>query len=128
MTLPFENYNSLVGARNFLIELMDPKKSAKIPKAIRRRARGLLKHFPADFEMCEWISTYQKVADERYHNPRASVIKLRKHDPVEYSPVHMGWIFWDEASVNFYGPFVSRQQCEEALTAYVKELESTTKS
>lgn len=123
MTLPYENYNSLVNARNFLTELMNPDKTPKVPKAVRQRARNLLKHFPADFEICEWISTYQKVADERYNNPRAAVIKLRKSDPVEYSPLHSGWIFWNESSTDFYGPFLSRKQCEEALEKYVKDLD-----
>jgi len=123
MTLPYENYNSLVNTRNFLNDLMNPDKTPKVPKAVRQRARNLLKHFPADFEICEWISTYQKVADERYNNPRAAVIKLRKNDPVEYSPMHSGWIFWNEASTEFYGPFLSRQKCEEAFAKYAEDLE-----
>jgi hypothetical protein len=123
MTLPYENYFSLANTRNFLTELMDTKKSPKVPKAMRQRARNLLKHFPADFEVCEWISTYQKVAHERYHNPRASVIKLRKNDPVEYSAVHMGWIFWNEASTDFFGPFLTREECEKALSKYCEELD-----
>jgi len=123
MTLPYENYTSLNNTRNFLKDLMDPKKSPKVPKQVRQRARNLLKHFPADFEVCEWISTYQKVADERYNNPKASVIKLRKNDPVEYSPIHMGWIFWNEASTEFFGPFMSRRQCEESFDKYAKDLE-----
>jgi hypothetical protein len=124
MTLPYENYFSLHNTRSFLTDLMDTKKSPKVPKAVRQRARNLLKHFPADFEICEWISTYQKVAYERYENPRAAVIKLRKNDPVEYSAVHMGWIFWNESSTDFYGPFLTRTQCEEALAKYVEELEN----
>lgn len=124
MTLPYENFFSLQNTRNFLTELMDTKKSPKVPKAVRQRARNLLKNFPADYEICEWISTYQKVAYERYENPRAAVIKLRKNDPVEYSAVHMGWIFWDETAVNFYGPFLTRKQCEEALEKYAEDLES----
>jgi hypothetical protein len=127
MTLPYENYNSIVNTRNFLTDLMDSKKSPKVAKAVRQRARSLLKHFPADFELCEWISTYQKVAHERYDNPRAAVIKLRKNDPVEYSPVHAGWIFWNEASTDFYGPFLSRKQCEEAFTKYGEELDLESK-
>ena len=128
MTLPYENYISLMNTRNFLKDLMDPEKSPKVPKPIRQRARNLLKHFPADFEVCEWISTYQKVANERYNNPKASVIKLRKNDPVDYSPVHMGWIFWNEASTDFFGPFLTREQCEEAFEKYAKDIETAESS
>lgn len=124
MTLPYENFYSLQNTRNFLTELMDAKKSPKVPKAVRQRARNLLKHFPADFEVCEWVSTYMKVVYERYENPRAAVIKLRKNDPVEYSPIHMGWIFWNESSTEFYGPFLTRNECDEALKKYADELDS----
>jgi hypothetical protein len=51
MTLPFERTRSLVNTRSFLLSLLDPKKTPKIPKEIRTRARSLLKHFPSPLDL-----------------------------------------------------------------------------
>lgn len=47
MTLPFERANALENTREFLLELMDPAKTPRVPAQQRRRARELLKHYPA---------------------------------------------------------------------------------
>jgi hypothetical protein len=46
MTLPQEEYLSLINSRKFLLELLDPKKTPKVPKKVRLQARNCLKHFP----------------------------------------------------------------------------------
>jgi len=51
MSLPEEKFNSLRNSKNFLNELMDPKKTPKVPKHIRKRARACLKHWFFDFEI-----------------------------------------------------------------------------
>jgi hypothetical protein len=48
MTLPDERTRAIVNARNFLYDLIDPKKTPRIPKAVRERARRILKHYPWD--------------------------------------------------------------------------------
>ena len=48
MTLPDERTRAIVKARNFLYDLTDPKKTPRIPKAVRERARRILKHYPWD--------------------------------------------------------------------------------
>jgi hypothetical protein len=48
MTLPDERTRAIVKARNFLYDLIDPKKTPRIPKAVRERARRILKHYPWD--------------------------------------------------------------------------------
>jgi len=49
MTMPHEEYNSINSARRFLYDIMDPKKSPRVPKKIRLEARRIVKHFPTVF-------------------------------------------------------------------------------
>ncbi len=51
MTLPDERYRAIVYAQSFLRDLLDPKKTPRVPKAIRREAYYRLKHFPSEFEV-----------------------------------------------------------------------------
>tara|TARA_R110000868_G_scaffold13711_1_gene63526 strand:- start:4438 stop:4728 length:291 start_codon:yes stop_codon:yes gene_type:complete len=51
MTLPNERYRSLTSAKVFLRELLDPKETPRVPKAIRMRAYAVLRHFPFDSEL-----------------------------------------------------------------------------
>lgn len=51
MTLPYERFNSLVSARTFLEALLDPKRTPRVPKEIRREARWRLKHYPSGYEL-----------------------------------------------------------------------------
>lgn len=51
MTIPVERTNAILYTSEFLKDLMDPKKTPRIPKHIRLRARQLLKHYPTQFEM-----------------------------------------------------------------------------
>ena len=53
MTLPIERKQSVNRTREFLMDLLDPKKTPKVPKAIRERAYSCLKHYPLQFEMEE---------------------------------------------------------------------------
>lgn len=48
MTLPNEELNSLNAARRFLYDLLDPKKTPRVPKYIRKEAHRITKHFPLD--------------------------------------------------------------------------------
>jgi hypothetical protein len=48
MTLPYEEYNSLNSARRFLYDLLDPKKTPRVPKYIRKEAHRITKHFPLE--------------------------------------------------------------------------------
>ena len=51
MTIPSERCRSVSYAREFLEELADPKKTHRIPKSVRDRARRLLRHYPSDYDM-----------------------------------------------------------------------------
>ena len=50
----FEEENrSIEQARQFLYDLLDPKKTPKVPKEIRLRARQVVKHYP--ILMVRWV-------------------------------------------------------------------------
>ena len=46
MTTPQEEHYALIRARQFLVDLMDPKKTPRVPKYVREEARARVKHFP----------------------------------------------------------------------------------
>jgi hypothetical protein len=51
MTLPDERYRAVRMARQFLLDLCSPEKTPKVPAIIRNQARGILRHYPSDYEM-----------------------------------------------------------------------------
>jgi len=53
MTVPIERKQAVNRTREFLMDLLDPKKTPKVPKAIRERAYRCVKHYPHEFEMEE---------------------------------------------------------------------------
>lgn len=46
MTIPSEEIRSLGNAWRFLLDLLDPKKTPRVPRSVRVRARGVVRHFP----------------------------------------------------------------------------------
>ena len=53
MTMPFERKWAVGHTEKFLIDLMDPKKTPRIPKYIRNRAKQCLRHYPSECYMEE---------------------------------------------------------------------------
>lgn len=51
MTLPDERYRSLVQTKKFLMELLSPHMTPRVPKDIRMRARSLLRHWPDNYHL-----------------------------------------------------------------------------
>lgn len=51
MTMPDERFRAVRYAREFLHDLLDPKKTPKVPKEIRQRALRVLRHYPMEQEM-----------------------------------------------------------------------------
>ena len=51
MTVPIERTNAVMWTEDFLVDLCDPKKTPRVPKAIRDQAKRLLRHYPSKFEM-----------------------------------------------------------------------------
>lgn len=63
MTLPIERTNAVVWTESFLKDLLDPKKTPRVPKTIRDQARRLLRHYPTKFEM-EVIANREDAVEE----------------------------------------------------------------
>lgn len=51
MTIPIERTNAIKYAREFLRDLLDPKKTPKVSSKIRKRALAVLRHFPGDYDL-----------------------------------------------------------------------------
>jgi hypothetical protein len=58
MTLPHEEYNSLISAKNFLYDLLNPKETPGVPSDIRARARRILKHYPMNITLDEFYKDH----------------------------------------------------------------------
>ena len=51
MTLPIERKWAIDNTRLFLRDLMDPKKTPRVPSAIRKEASRCLRHYPGEYYM-----------------------------------------------------------------------------
>lgn len=51
MTLPYEQVNAMVYTEHFLKDLLDRKKTPRVPLDIRKQAYRLLRHYPARYEV-----------------------------------------------------------------------------
>jgi len=51
MTLPYERTNAVNTTRSFLEDLINPKATPRIPRAIRRQALWCLRHYPSAYDM-----------------------------------------------------------------------------
>jgi hypothetical protein len=49
MTLPDERYRAIMFAKSLCEDLMFANKTPGVPKAIRERARAVLRHFPDEY-------------------------------------------------------------------------------
>jgi hypothetical protein len=55
MTLPYERARAVHQTKQFLLELLDPVKTPRVPKDVRQSAKFLLRHYPSlhDLEMVQ---------------------------------------------------------------------------
>ena len=51
MTLPDERYRAVLAAERLLKDLCDPSVTPRVPKMVRQRASGVLRHYPSRYEM-----------------------------------------------------------------------------
>lgn len=51
MTLPDERYRALKCGEQFLLDLLDPKKTPKVPSYIRQRSKSILRHYPSKYDL-----------------------------------------------------------------------------
>jgi hypothetical protein len=66
MTTPDERYKALKLAKSFLNDLIDPKKTPRVPKGIRKRAYWVLRHYPHEYELIELKKHNPKLLGEDY--------------------------------------------------------------
>lgn len=64
MSLPDEKMRALLTAHTFLINLLNPQDTPRVPKAIRERACRVLRHYPYDYEIREFYGD----KDVKKHN------------------------------------------------------------
>jgi len=55
MTMPIERRWAVNNTRQFLVDLMDPKKTPRVPSAVRKEAYRCLKHYPSEYHMDEAV-------------------------------------------------------------------------
>lgn len=65
MTLPDERYRAIVWARNLCEDLMDPKKTPRVSKEVRRRAYGVLRHFPEEYYLSMLAESRPDILERR---------------------------------------------------------------
>ena len=53
MTMPNERMNAIKSTRQFLVDLMDPKKTPGVPSVVRKEAYRCVKHYPGEYYMEE---------------------------------------------------------------------------
>jgi len=55
MTLPDERYRALRCGQQLLLDLLNPKVTPKVPKYIRQRALGILRHYPDSYHFTKIV-------------------------------------------------------------------------
>jgi hypothetical protein len=69
MTTPDERYRALKQGKKLLEELCDPGKTPRVPSAVRERARGVLRHFPLDYELERLAQSCPELLDTEPYSP-----------------------------------------------------------
>lgn len=65
MTLPDERYRAILSARSLCEDLLDPKKTPRVPKTIRKRARSVLRHFPEEYYLSMLAESRPDILERR---------------------------------------------------------------
>jgi hypothetical protein len=80
MTLPDERYRALKQGKKLFEELCDPGRTPRVPSLVRDRARGILRHYPSDYELeriadkCPEYLDKIAFTDRMYRNASQKVI------------------------------------------------------
>ena len=49
--MPSERAEAVLNTRQFLVELLDPKKTPRVPMAVRTQASRCLRHYPSEYHI-----------------------------------------------------------------------------
>lgn len=75
MTLPDERFRALKQGKKLLEELCDPGKTPRVPGIVRQRARGVLRHYPSEYEFERLADRCPELLDKQlfglYNNKQA---------------------------------------------------------
>lgn len=63
MTLPDERFRALKYSKKLLEELCDPGKTPRVPGIVRERARGVLRHYPTDYDLERMANSCPELLD-----------------------------------------------------------------
>lgn len=66
MTIPSERTNAVLRVERFLMDLRNPKKYPRIPKAVRQEASRLLKHYPTQYDMMYIDESFEPLKELNY--------------------------------------------------------------
>lgn len=69
MTLPDERFRALKQGKKLLEELCDPGKTPRVPSIVRERARGVLRHYPSDYEFERLAENSPELLDIMPYSP-----------------------------------------------------------
>jgi hypothetical protein len=74
MTTSEDRYRSLKQGKKLLEELCDPGKTPRVPSIIRDRARGILRHFPSDYEIDQLTEHSPELLEKISYNDKVKQI------------------------------------------------------
>lgn len=66
MTTPDERTKAVLRVERFLIDLRDPKKYPRVPKAVREEASRLLRHYPSQYNMMYIEESFEPLEEINY--------------------------------------------------------------
>lgn len=73
MTLPDERTRSIIKTRQLLRDLIDPKKSPKVPKTVRQKALSCLRHYPSLVDLTDPSNSIKPLTDKEFDEILATV-------------------------------------------------------
>jgi hypothetical protein len=82
MTLPNERYRAIQYAKRLCEDLIDPRKTPRVPKEIRKQAYGVLRHFPEEYYLSMLAEARPDIL-ERRGDPFDPLYKMVKQYDLE---------------------------------------------
>ena len=63
MSMPDEKRRAILSSKEFLVTLLDPRTTRRVPRSIREQAARCLRHYPAKIE----IAQFKMIGEEGFH-------------------------------------------------------------
>ena len=78
MTMPDERYRAVLYAEEFLRAISDSNITKRVPKELRQRARGILRHYPNTWDMQQAAEGAPDVFAERMEDVTRMIKKYEQ--------------------------------------------------